>query len=304
MSKRESLARLNLIIKKLRRKPSDFEEISDFLSRESELQSYNFITSKRTFQRDLEDIRSLFNIDIKYDLSGRVYYIHEEDQPDVNDRIMEAFDVFNALQVSDRLSSYIHFEKRRPQGTENLLGLLHAIRNNFQVKFAYKKFWDDEASNRTVEPYALKEFKNRWYLVATDLNDHKIKTFGFDRLWDLEITKKTFTRPPDLDIDEKFRYCFGIISPDDEKPEEIILSFEPFQGKYIKTLPLHETQQVIIDNEDELQIKLKLYLTHDLVMELLSFGSTMKVLKPGRLVEMIREEHAEAYLKYDKNSFR
>jgi predicted DNA-binding transcriptional regulator YafY len=300
MSKRESLARLNLIIKKLRRKPSDFEEISDYLSRESELQSYNFIISKRTFQRDLEDIRSLFNIDIQYDSSGRVYYIHEEDQPDVNDRIMEAFDVFNALHVSDRLASYIHFEKRKPQGTENLLGLLHAIRNNFQVKFNYQKFWDDEPTKRSVEPYALKEFKNRWYLIAIDLNDHKIKTFGFDRLWDLEITKKSFTRPPDLDIDEKFRYSFGIISPDDEKPEEIILSFEPFQGKYIKTLPLHASQQIITDNEDELQVKLKLYLTHDLVMELLSFGSTMKVIKPEALAALIRNEHHEAYL----NSYR
>lgn len=81
--------------------------------------------------------------------------------------------------------------------------------------------------------------------------------------------------------------------------EEIILSFEPFQGKYIKTLPLHETQQVIVDDENELQIRLKLYLTHDLVMELLSYGSTLKVIKPKVLADLIRAEHYNAHTNYN-----
>jgi len=71
MSKRESIARYNLVIKKLRKHPASFAEISDYLSLESELQDYNFNVSKRTFQRDLEDIRSLYNIDIQFDFSRR-----------------------------------------------------------------------------------------------------------------------------------------------------------------------------------------------------------------------------------------
>jgi len=74
MSKRESIARHNLIIKKLRKHPASFADISDYLALESELQEYNFIVSKRTFQRDLEDIRSLYNIDIQYDFSRKVYF--------------------------------------------------------------------------------------------------------------------------------------------------------------------------------------------------------------------------------------
>ena len=85
MSKRESISRYNLIIKKLRKLPCTFDEIADYLSRESELQSYNFNVSKRTFQRDLDDIRSLFNIDIQYDFSGKVYSINNEEQQEVND---------------------------------------------------------------------------------------------------------------------------------------------------------------------------------------------------------------------------
>ena len=298
MSKRESLARLNLIIRKVKRMPSGFEEIADYLARESEIQSYNFNTSKRTFQRDLEDIRSLFNIDIQYDFSRKVYYVSEEDQPDVNDRILEAFDIFNVLNVSDRLSSFIHFEKRRPQGTEHLFGLLHAIKNHLVVRFSYRKFWDEDISNRTAEPYALKESRNRWYLIARDRKDKAFKTFGLDRMAGLELTRTGFEADKDFSVEEKFNYCFGIISPDGEKPEEIILSFDPVQGRYIKSLPLHETQQVILDNEEELQVRLKLYITHDLIMELLSYGETLKVLKPQKLADEISAIHHQAFSQY------
>ena len=81
-------------------------------------------------------------------------------------------------------------------------------------------------------------------------------------------------------------------------PQEIILSFNAFQGKYIKSLPLHETQQVLIDNKNELQIKLKLYVTHDFVMELLSFGDNVKVLKPQSLITEIKHAYQNALKQY------
>ena len=84
-----------------------------------------------------------------------------------------------------------------------------------------------------------------------------------------------------------FKNCFGIIAMHEADPEEIILSFEPYQGKYIKSYPLHESQKILIDNETELRVSLYLYETYDLIMDLLSFGSTMKVIKPKSLVEAI-----------------
>ena len=298
MSKRESIARYNLIIKKLRKQPADFEQISTYLSLESELQEYNFNVSKRTFQRDLDDIRSLYNIDIVYDFSRKVYFIDLEEQPELNERILEAFDTFNALNITDRLSNYIHFEKRRPQGTENLYGLLHAIKNKVQISFSYKKFWEDEMSQRTAEPYALKEFKNRWYVLANDLKDNKVKSFALDRLTELEITRKKFRLPIDFDINEHFKYCFGIISPNEHQPQEVILSFDPFQGKYIKTLPLHESQVILKDNEEELLIKLTLFLTHDFLMEILSYGDNVKVIQPESLIEELKTSYENALKLY------
>lgn len=244
MSKLEFLSRYNLIVKKLRNRPAGFKSISDYLERESELQERNFRVSIRTFQRDVKEIRSLLNIDIKFDASKKVYFINDAGQPEVNNRMLEAFDTFQALNVSDGLSRYIHFENRKPQGTENLFGLLHAIKNKFQIKFSYQKFWEDQISQRMVEPYALKEFKNRWYILSKDRKDEIVKTFALDRLTNLEITKTVFEFLSDYNPDESFRFCFGIISPNEEEPQEIILSFDAFQGKYIKTLPLHHTQEV------------------------------------------------------------
>lgn len=298
MSKRESIARYNLIIKKLRKQPADFEQISTYLSLESELQEYNFNVSKRTFQRDLDDIRSLYNIDIVYDFSRKVYFIDLEEQPELNERILEAFDTFNALNITDRLSNYIHFEKRRPQGTENLYGLLHAIKNKVQISFSYKKFWEDEMSQRTAEPYALKEFKNRWYVLANDLKDNKVKSFALDRLTELEITRKKFQLPIDFDVNEHYKYCFGIISPNEHQPQEVILSFDPFQGKYIKTLPLHESQVILKDNEEELLIKLTLFLTYDFLMEILSYGDNVKVIQPESLIEDLKTSYENALKLY------
>jgi predicted DNA-binding transcriptional regulator YafY len=298
MSKRESVSRWNLIIKKLRKYPCKYSEISDYLADESDLQGYDYNVSKLTFQRDVEDIRSIYNIDIQYDFSRRVYYIDSQENPDVSERILEAFDTFNALNISERLSNYIHFEKRRSTGTENLYGLLHAIKNKFLVSFKYQKFWDDEPSGRTAEPYALKEHKNRWYVIARDLKDCNIKTFALDRLSDLDITKTRYNTPLEFNVDDYFKHSFGIIRPETETPEDVLLAFEPHQGKYIKSLPLHESQEVISDNEDEIQIRLRIFITHDFIMELLSYGETVRVLKPQSLIEGIKKVYDSSLKQY------
>ncbi len=134
--------------------------------------------------------------------------------------------------------------------------------------------------------------------MAKDNKDNNVKSFALDRLTNLEIINTKFDFPKSDNIEENYRYCFGIISPNDEVPQDILLSFDPLQGKYIKSLPLHETQQVLIDNEDELQITLKLYVTHDLVMELLSFGNNMKVLQPKSLADEIKTAHHKAFKQY------
>lgn len=309
MSKRGYISRYLLILKKLKVKPySTYEELQTYIENQFDYlqmqdDTLNIGFSKRTLQRDIKEIRSVFGIEIEYSKSNKGYYISQSETENMNfQRMMEAFDLFNSLNLAQDLTPFIHLEKRRPQGTENLYGLLHAIKNRFKIKFTYQKFWEEESSQRWAEPYALKEFKNRWYIMAKDSKDHNIKSFALDRLTNLEITNQTYQYPDNYSIEQSYRYCFGIISPNDEEPQDIILSFDPFQGKYIKTLPLHETQQVLVDNDEELKIKLRLCPTHDLLMELLSFADNMKVIEPKSLADQIKQAHEKAYRQYQTKS--
>ena len=305
MSKRGYISRYSLILKKLKAKPySTYEELQSYIENQLEYiqiqdDTLNIGFSKRTLQRDIKDIRNTFGIEIEFSKILKGYFISQSEMENMNfQRMMEAFDMFNSLNLAQDLTPFIHLENRRPQGTENLYGLLHAIKNKLQIKFSHQKFWEEEISQRTAEPYALKEFKNRWYILVKDLKDNNIKSFALDRLSNLEITNKKFEFPKTYNIEESYRYCFGIISPNDEVPQEIILSFNPFQGKYIKTLPLHHTQEIIINNEKELRIKLKLCITHDFIMELLSYGNNMKVIKPDLLIREIKTAHQNAFKQY------
>ena len=307
MSKRGYISRYLLILKKLKAKPySSYEDLEAYINNQFDYlqmqdDSLNIGFSKRTLQRDIKEIRTTFGVDIEYSILNKGYFITQGETDNMNfQRMIEAYDMFHSLNLAQDLTPYILLEKRRPQGTENLYGLLHAIKNKLQIRFDYQKFWEDEITHRVAEPYALKEFNSRWYILAKDINDGRVKSFGLDRLTHLDITKKTFEYPKNYNIEESFRYCFGIISPDNYGPQEIILSFDPVQGKYIKTLPLHDTQEIVIDNDDELRIRLKLCDTLDFVMELLSFGDNVKVLQPKSLADKVIAAHKKAYEQYQK----
>jgi len=300
MSVRQIILRYIHILNRLRKSPATFKEIDQYLIQQSNLQEEKFSVSKRQFLRDIKDIACIFELEIYFDFSDGVYRINEEEVSEISRRRIEAFETFNALKIGENNSDIIHFESRKPLGTENLLGLIHAVKNKRNVKFNYLKFWEDEMTCRNVEPYALKEFKSRWYVIAKDHKDGKIKTFALDRMTKLEITNTPFIFPPDFNVEESYRHSFGIISPTDEEPQEVVLSFEPIQGKYIKSLPLHDSQQILVDNKSELRLSLKLYITYDLVMEILSYGQFVKVIQPSSLVDEIRKAHCKACNQYRK----
>lgn len=283
MSKKQFLKRYILIIGKLRKKPAGFDEIQRYLQLQSEIDGENYTISIRTFQRDLQEIQSLYDIEISYNRSEAVYEITEDANEERNERLIESFEIFNALNVSDNLSRHIIFEKRRPLGTENLHGVLHAIKNKLQITFSYEKYWGDasEIANRKVWPLALKESRYRWYLLALDQKDSKIKSFGLDRLSSLEISNKNFNYPAN-EINHLFKYSFGVTN-DPGIPKRIVLSFTPEQGRYIKSLPLHISQKELISNKNEYRIELMIHPTYDFIMEVLSLGREVKVIEPESL---------------------
>jgi hypothetical protein len=114
----------------------------------------------------------------------------------------------------------------------------------------------------------------------------------------LEITSNKFNKNSKVNIEDLFQHSFGIITGDGQPPVKIVLSFDAFQGKYIKSLPLHISQKVLIDNEDELRISLELHLTHDLLMEIRSFGEDVQVIEPDLLKKQIIDSLQKATVQY------
>lgn len=305
MSKRSYISRYHLIIKKLEDKPySTFEELSKYIgqqekNRQLKDEALYIDFSKRTLQRDIKEIKDTIGIDIEYCRTNKGYFISDRSKENKHfQRMMEAFSLFQSLNLAEDISPFIQIENSKPQGLDNLFGIIHGIKNKLQIQFSYKAFYWEKANDIILEPYTLKEFKNRWYIIGKNTWDNRIKTYSLDRLSDLEFKKQKLEFPKNYDAAENFRYCFGIESPNGKEPQNIILSFTPFQGKYIKTLPIHHTQEIVKDNDEELQIKLKLCITYDFIKELLSYGDTMTVVKPKSLVNKIRQVYQDALKQY------
>lgn len=287
MSKQESTQRQRAIINKLDRKPSTLEEIQNYLQLQEEITGDRITRSLRTFQRDIKEIRSLYEIEIKYDRSQRLYSIVHDGRESHSERLMEAFDLYNAIKVGNSFGNKLIFENRKTLGIQNMHGLLHAIKNNLEVSFSYRKYYDDSISSRNIQPAAIKEARNRWYLLGKDISDGKYKSFGLDRINDIEISRNKFGDLNDFDPQEEYRYSFGIINGMGEKPQKMVLSFTPREGRYIKSLPLHHSQHVVVDNEEECQFEYTIVPTYDLKMEILSYGNQVKVLEPESLKKEI-----------------
>jgi predicted DNA-binding transcriptional regulator YafY len=174
------------------------------------------------------------------------------------------------------------------QGNEHLGPLLEYIRAKKSIRIAYRKFSDDKLKEYELHPYLLKEYHNRWYVVAFDVNGHGIRTFGLERIEKLETAEKKFTVDKNFNADHFFKYSIGITEISD-KPQEVILSFDPVPGKFLLTQPIHVSQTLLEQNKNEIHIGLNVLITQELITFILGYGAGVRVLKPTKLCRQIEE---------------
>lgn len=298
MSKeKDSVRRQLLVYNKVRQSrcaiPKD--ELLEYINRQLEHAGYDIISAK-TLERDLCAIRDLFHIYISYDRSKHGYCI-TEDHSMYQDRINELllnFDLLNSISRNPDLSSYVLAEHHRPVYSEWLAPLVTAIKCTYPVRFGYVNYRkNNEIKYFEVNPHYLKESNRRWYLLAYD--DGIMKTFGVDRIRDLDIIDyKTFKRDTDIDVSQLFRDCYGIWDDESMPVEDIELRYDALDGNFLKSVPLHHSQQILADNDNEFRISLRLRITNDFVMELLSRSRSLEVIRPQHLRERIRKVYEEA----------
>jgi predicted DNA-binding transcriptional regulator YafY len=202
--------------------------------------------------------------------------------------------IINRVNISPNpddasLSRYIQFEVSTvSQGNEHLGPLLEYIRAKKSIRIAYRKFSDDKLKEYELHPYLLKEYHNRWYVVAFDVNGHGIRTFGLERIEKLETAEKKFTVDKNFNADHFFKYSIGITEISD-KPQEVILSFDPVPGKFLLTQPIHVSQTLLEQNKNEIHIGLNVLITQELITFILGYGAGVRVLKPTKLCRQIEE---------------
>lgn len=248
---------------------------------------------KRSFHNHVTAIRELFGIEIACNKNTNSYYIANsrelKDSSGFKGWLLDALSLNNQLEESSQLKDRILLEEN-PSGRELLPTILEAMRDNKMLTFSYKPYWveDDHISNLYhVEPYALKVFKRRWYLLGK-YGDSPLKVYALDRILDIDIEFESFTLPADFDAESFFSSCFGIIVSD-EDPQTIKLKVDAFQSNYLRSLPLHPSQKETERTEEYSEFTYFLRPTFDFIQELLTLRETAEVLAPKELrAEMAR----------------
>ena len=287
-----------LILTKLRQRERFVprRELLDYVnSRIEERYGYRGITG-RTLERDIADIAELFGISISFNRTRQGYFIREN-YGDYDERICELmmnFDLLNAIDSDQNLSSFVLAEHHRPLYSEWLIPLVKAIHALHPVEFDYVNYRNDCAEKHfSVLPHFLKESNQRWYLLAYD--GATMKTFGIDRIRCLEIREDvTFERNTDVSVTDLFNDSYGLWNDPSIPVEDIELKYDALDGRFVKSAPIHRSQRILADTPDGLRISLRLRITNDFVMELLSRSRSLEVVKPQHLRERIRHVYEEA----------
>jgi predicted DNA-binding transcriptional regulator YafY len=188
------------------------------------------------------------------------------------------------------LAKFIQFEKSTVSlGNEHLTPLLEHIKSRKSVRIHYRKFSDDVLNEYELHPYLLKEYHNRWYLVAFNPKRNAIRTFGLERIEKVETAERKFTLEKSFDPDLFFKHTIGITERS-EKPEKIELRFESSIGKYLETQPIHPSQETSKRDGSYVYLSLHVLITNELINLILSYGHQVKVIKPQKLATQIHQE--------------
>jgi predicted DNA-binding transcriptional regulator YafY len=299
MSQQGVVKRYSLILKKV--KESYFPSLPEI---KAYLAFKGFEVSNRTVQRDFKQLDEEFGLKISYSASKRGYHINKKDEIQAEPflKFLELFDtadiISESLTNNRETLKYIAFDNyENSRGTDFLKPLLEATRDHKTVIIKYQTFLSSVEKNYEVLPYLLKEYQGRWYLIACFPNKNKLYIFGLDRILSLKTTDHIFKPAKNMDPQQKFKNLIGV-SAIDEPPEKVLLSFTPQQSNYIKTLPLHPTQRILLDNDKECQIELFVKINYELIMKILSYGESVRVLKPDSLAGEIKNSLAEALKSY------
>lgn len=258
---------------------------------------------KRTFHTWIHEAEEMFGLVILCERKGGYnYYIENAEeikQGGLRNWLLNTISTGNLLMNNQQLKDRILLEEV-PSVNDHLEPIIKAMRSNLTLTISYKSYWRDESSTFDVEPYCVKVFKQRWYLVGKSPYYDQVRIYALDRILDLEITDVKFKMPAKFNPTEFFEFFYGIIAHENPEAETIKLKVSAGQSNYLRSLPLHHSQKEIEKTEDYSIFKLRLCPEFDFQQEILSQTPEIEVLEPEWLRKEISEKLSVSIKKYKK----
>ena len=202
-------------------------------------------------------------------------------------KVIEGYRISKIIGKSEKQILQME-EPIKTEANKWLEQILKSILHKTCLSLKYHGF-NKAARNHEFSPYLLKEYRNRWYAVGYSQKARNILIFALDRIQGIKESKEMYHSNMDFKPEDFFKYSLGITQFNNAKPETVILSFKPDAAHYIFSQPLHHTQEKILENEKEVQIKMQLHLTEELIMTILSHGPKVKVIAPEKLRNQVKE---------------
>lgn len=236
----------------------------------------------RTFHNWRIAIEQVFDININCNRKGGYYYYIENaddmQKGGIRNWLLNTFAVNNLINESHHLKRRILFEEI-PSGRKYLTSVIEAMRDGLEIELYYQSYWYEEPSTYTLQPYCIKVFKQRWYVIGFCKERNNIRTFSLDRIQQLTTLDAKFVYPKDFDPEAYFADYFGIMI-ENKKLETIRIKVYGMHVQYIRALPLHRSQCEIETTVDYSIFEYRMKPTLDFRQELLSRGADVEVLAP------------------------
>ena len=265
---------------------------------------------KRTFDNWRYAIQDIFGLIIENENKGEYcYYIMNDDdicKDGLRSWLYNTFCVSNVLANSQSIKDRILLEDV-PSGKEYLQPIIDAMKGNRVINITYHSYWKGEANSFDVQPYCIKLFRQRWYMVARSTDSYYYekgpRIYALDRIQSLHRKEETFKMADGWEAEAYFKGCFGIIADQKVDCQTVKLKVSASQANYIRDLKLHESQQEIERHKEYSVFSYYLRPTFDFQQEILWNGENMEVVEPAWLRKEIADKISCMLNKYKENDY-
>ena len=266
--------------------------------------------ARSTFNRHKDAIEDIFGLIIDCNrLNGYRYFISNEEvlgEDSIQNWMLNTLTVNNIIGEALTLQDRILLQPAPVEG-DYLKMVIEAMKKNVKLAVDYRKYGDDEPRHLTFEPYCIKLFKQRWYIlghfhrnaIADRPEVGYFGVFSFDRILNMSLTDDKFQMDPSFNAQAYFEECFGVLANDDTVAQRIVIRVFGDERFYVRDLPIHKSQRVIGQGEDYTDFELFMRPTIDLSTHFVSRSFLIKVLEPQWLADEIHHMHMQAVLMYE-----